>query len=243
MKKKRFWLGAAVGIPLLLLSTLAWAEYKGQFGLFIGQKSMDLDVSGDADGVEDQQEFGFSFSFGDVEWPVMFAVDVLFSEGDDDFLADSYSFVYVGPYFDYTVTYDYTADYTFETMEIDIGVRKFWREDKKFVPYVGGGLALITLEGNVKVRTSVDFEGTPVPESGSSVDLIDDEDTALGYWVNGGVLWRFNSSWEVGADFRYSDAEAKLNTGQGFFNLTGVIDQIDTDAGGFHAGIYAGYHW
>ena len=247
MKKTRFWLGAALGVPFLLLSTLAWAELKGQFGLFFpGGKFMDLDVASEADRVEKQAEIGFSLSFGDVDWPVMLAVDVMTSGSDDDFLADSYSFDYAGPYFNYTVTYNYFLDYDVDTTEVNLGVRKFWREEKRFAPYVGGGLAFVTLDATSKLLTEVDVEGIAVPGASASLELVDDSDTAVGYWVNGGLqwrMWRGSGSLLLGVDVRYSDAEAELDTGQGGFNLTGVIDEDEVDAGGLHAGITFGYHW
>lgn len=99
------------------------------------------------------------------------------------------------------------------TSEIDIGVRKIFDDHNSSVrPYIGGGLALISAE----------IEATNFS--------ISDDDRSLGIWLNGGVYWTLNQSFNIGIDLRYSKAEVTL------FN-------VDGEAGGTHIGLMLGYHW
>ncbi len=162
-------------------------------------------------GVDSQPEFGVSVTL-DFQWPVALAIDLL-SSRDDTTEA-------LSP----TVTRKTEVD----TLELDLGVRKFW-EIKKWRPYVGGGLSVIRLD--TKQTTLTDILGNIVPDT-----LIDDDDTGFGYWLAGGTLWTLPKGFNVGDEVRYSDAEGDL-TSEGFTSKQGF------DAGGFHIGVMLGYHW
>ena len=128
-----------------------------------------------------------------------------------------------------------------DTLELDLGVRKFW-EIKKWRPYIGGGLALIELDAK-QTRTSTGFTVEIPPGSGNfevflagDDTFVDDDDSGVGFWLSGGTLWTLPEGFNVGAELRYSDADGDLN-----------IEQFDTkqsfDAGGFHLAVMLGYHW
>jgi len=162
-------------------------------------------------GVDNQPELGVSVTL-DFQWPVALAIDLL-SSHDDTTEATS-------P----TVMRRTRVD----TLELNIGVRKFW-EIKKWRPYVGGGLAMIQLDA--KQTTSTNILGNIVKDT-----LIDDDDTGVGFWLSGGTLWMLPEGFNVGAELRYSDADSDL-TSEGF------TSKQNFDAGGFHLAVMLGYHW
>ncbi len=103
------------------------------------------------------------------------------------------------------------------TLETDIGVRKIFEiSGSSFKPYIGGGVALIAAD----VRNRKDGR------SGS----LQDDDTVVGTWVGGGLYYAATEQFNIGLDLRYSQGEVTL------------FDE-DLEAGGFHTGISAGYHW
>jgi outer membrane protein W len=110
-----------------------------------------------------------------------------------------------------------------------MSVRKFW--GKKIQPYVGGGLALIQL--NAK---QIESGTLGVPGTEFSIVNVDDDDSAVGIWINAGLLYRINSRFHVGVDLRQSDAEADLSPELSSSDLT-------VDSGGTHVGVVLGYHW
>lgn len=99
------------------------------------------------------------------------------------------------------------------TLEIQAGVKKIWDLEFPVEPYVAGGLAHIS--GTIK-------EGFTRQTSES--------DSAIGYWINAGLYWRFSRLFSAGVDFRYSSAKITL------------YDQT-FDAGGRHMALSVNYHW
>ena len=141
----------ALGVPV----EQVLAEMKGEVSLFLGQKSLDeneldniepfIDASGNMD-VGTPMEYGVAVSFGDVDWPVMIAVDLLLAEDDDSVRADYY--------------YGFaTEDVEVETTELNVGVRKFFAAKEKVHPYVGGGVAYIQADASQIARLF--SEGSP----------------------------------------------------------------------------------
>ncbi len=106
------------------------------------------------------------------------------------------------------------VDWEVTTAELNLGVRKVWDRLGGICPYIGGGLAFIYAEGTLKT-----FDGS-----------LAEDDTAAGYWINGGVYWTLGGSFNLGLDLRYSSAEVTLYG-------------VDGEAGGGHAGLILGYHW
>jgi opacity protein-like surface antigen len=101
-----------------------------------------------------------------------------------------------------------------ETFEINFGVRKIWDQDPLVRPFIGGGISLIgaKLEGSA-------FGGS-----------VSDDDTAVGFWIDGGVYWALTESFNLGLELGFSKAEVTL------FN-------VDGEAGGIHLGALMGYHF
>lgn len=100
------------------------------------------------------------------------------------------------------------------TSEFDFGVRKFFGDETDVAGFIGGGLGFIGAEAEVT------FGGASASE----------DDSALGFWIDGGVQGRFFEAMNLGIDLRYSQAEV---------NIGGV----DADAGGTTLGVYIGYGW
>jgi hypothetical protein len=113
---------------LFLLAAPAVFAGEGHVNLFLGQKQLEHDFQLD---VADQDEFGVQVSFGNPDWPVMVAVDLMTSSADER----------VGPL---------VVDVS--TTELNTGVRKFW-EKGRARPYIGGGLAFIN--GEVTIDTGL----------------------------------------------------------------------------------------
>jgi len=209
-----------VALSFVFLVTPAMAG--GDVNVFFGQRSISDDDLEDLE-VDEPDQFGVVVSL-DFDWPVALAIDLLSSSDDN-----SETFVYQYPGYTYTVKYKVDVD----ILELDVGVRKFWGE--KLRPYVGGGLAYAQLDGQLKADAMFD----PGPEF--SFTLLDDSDSDIGFWLNGGFVYtlrRFN----VGVDIRYSDASADLalkplTPGDPSPGSVGV------DSGGTQYGIVLGYHW
>ncbi len=197
-------------LALVVCLTTSSAMAGGDANFLFGYKMLS---EGDFDdlGVDNQPELGVSVTL-DFQWPVALAIDLL-SSHDDTTQA-------IAP----TVMRRTEVD----TLELNIGVRKFW-EIKKWRPYVGGGLAMIQLDA--KQTTSTNILGNIVKDT-----LIDDDDTGVGFWLSGGTLWTLPEGFNVGAELRYSDAEGDL-TSEGF------TSKQSFDAGGFHLAVMLGYHW
>jgi opacity protein-like surface antigen len=94
-----------------------------------------------------------------------------------------------------------------------------------------------TAELDIGIRKSF-LDGNFHPYAGGGLAVIessidgnnDDSDTGLGYWVSGGLYYSIIEHINVGLDLRYSHAKTTL------FG-------IDTQAGGTHVALFAGYHW
>ena len=101
----------------------AQAGFDGEVNFFLGQKSLDDFWSPSLD---TQTEFGAVMSFGQDDWPVHIAADVLTSARG-------------------TAAYDPSVGSSTTnglTFEIDAGVRKIWKAGQ-VRPYIGGGVGVI----------------------------------------------------------------------------------------------------
>jgi hypothetical protein len=108
--------------------------------------------------------------------------------------------------------YGYSYKIEAETLELDAGVRYLFRKDKTVVPYLGGGLAYI--DGELKV------EGYKF------------SDSAVGFWIAGGVNFRIGKFVNLGVDLRSSSAEIQPSE-----------LPIEIDAGGLSYGVLLGFRW
>ncbi|WP_375748090.1 outer membrane protein [Vibrio sp. HN007] len=99
--------------------------------------------------------------------------------------------------------------------EMNIGLRyKPQIASSAFTPYFGGGVSFVAVE--LEEINS----GTKTTHNG----------TGTGYWVGGGIDFRFYNQWSVGLDARYSSVDVELNGEK-------------RDAGGFGWGATIGYHF
>ncbi len=204
------WLILLFALVVCLSTSSAMAG--GDANAVFGYKTLSEGAFDDL-GVDSQPELGISVTL-DFQWPIALAIDLLTSHDDRSSTSAA----------DFPVTTRTKVD----TLELDLGVRKFW-EIKKWRPYVGGGLSMIRLE--TKQTTSTDFLGNIVNDT-----FIDDDDSGIGYWLSGGTLWTLPEGFTVGAEVRYSDADGDL-TSEGF------TEKQSFDAGGFHLAVMLGYHW
>ena len=139
---------------------------------------------------------------GHSDWPINIAIDLLSSRGTFD------GFDYApGPGIFY-VEEEVTTD------ELHLGVRHYFEANSRMRPYIGGGLAFINLESDLRI---------------DSGPLIHDEGHGSGIWLNGGIIWGFNE-FNLGLDARLSAADIEMDAG-------------DFQGGGAHAGLILGYHW
>ena len=198
----------AIGIMLtsLLLATTAAAatddnRVTGSFGIAIGVK--DLDAGWEPLG--DQTATVFSLTIGKKKWPVLIVLDRVSAEDEETRIIGFCFF----PFFPCTT--EVTAKS--KTSEWDLGVRRVWRQDKRFRPYVGGGIAFI--EGKIRVN-----------DQGISA-----ADSTTGYWLDTGFRQPFKRSrMDWGFDLRYSEGTIHLGNGE-------------VDAGGTQILFYLGGRW
>jgi hypothetical protein len=99
------------------------------------------------------------------------------------------------------------------TTEFNAGVRKIWKTGKAR-PYVGGGFGILSarLEENIQLL------------------VIDDSDSTLGVWLNGGAFWRLGKKFNIGIDVRMSAGEV-------------TVFGRDIQAGGASVGLLLGWGW
>jgi len=216
VKKKLLFVAAALACALCVAPALA--EMQGDAHLWLGKKWM----SSDWEPLDKPKQYGVGANFGGVDWPVMIAVDVLFSSDDHSY---TYDYGY-GYFFSYNLDVDGT--------ELDLGVRKFWTYRDKFRPYVGGGLAYIKQDATVSVTYPEVFRITQdVTES------VKFDDSGTGFWLNAGVNWAITPKLYIGLDLRYSDADVEFRY-EDIFESRQVEGVEKLDGGGTHAGIVFG---
>jgi len=201
------------GFPALLLLLVfavlpAWAG--GSANLLLGQKWL-ADDRLDAAGVDTQFVYGVAVTL-DFDWPVDLAFDLTQSSADDTLDLGS----------------GFALDTDVDTLEFDAGVRKLWGD--RLQPFVGGGVSWIRLSAEQVEQVPAGAGGT------TSVPVVDDSGSGVGFWLNAGLLYRVGSHFNVGLDLRYSDADADLQP-------VGSDDSVNLDSGGTQVGLLLGYHW
>lgn len=196
---------AAVAAFLIVGALAPAAMADGNVNFIIGQKEMDENF-GQREDIEEQDMFGALIDFGVMDWPVNISFDIISSSQDVD---------------------DDEFDLNLEgsTLELDLGAKLYFMKDTPFRPYVGGGLAFISAE----------IDEARDPDGDLDFDEAHLEDESLGYFVNGGLLWRIGERFNLGADVRWSKAEIEVEDDFG--------DPRDVEAGGFSYGVFAGFGW
>ncbi len=178
-----------------LLATTASAatdddRITGSVGIAAGFKNLDAGWEPQ----DDQVAVVVSLTIGKKKWPVHFALDYVSGEHRE---TRTTGFPVIPPFCCFMT--EVTAKS--ETSELDLGVRRVWRQDKKFRPYAGGGIAFI--DGEIRVD-----------EAGLSAD-----DSTTGYWLDAGFR-KFKRRIGWGFDLRYS--EGTINLGDGEVDAGGV---------------------
>ena len=165
----------------------------GDINLLIAGKSLDKDKWGPTD---QQGEVGLLSNWQGRDWPVTLAVDLLAANRNASISSGGFT------------------EQKAKTSELDLGVRKIWRTDAHFRPYVGGGLALASAQ--------IDKTGP--------AGTVSEHDNGTGIWLNGGVFWTLSTAFNLGFDVRLSGGDVRLYG-------------VNRSAGGLHLGLLAGYHW
>ena len=130
--------------------------------------------------MRDQLETGIQASIGADGWPVWIALDYL-SASDSE--SDLTSLGLIAPLFGQPISKTAAES---KTREFDLGVRKFWGQNR-VRPYLGGGVAFV--EGEIIVE-------------GFGLD-----DSAIGMWANAGLMFVIGEHVNLGIDLRVSRAE------------------------------------
>jgi len=212
--RRRLWLPVVVSLALLAAPALAGG---GDANLWVGKKLISDETLEDQN-VDDPTQWGawISLDLG----PVALAIDLLIS-GADDSRTDTEDII------------SSTVRTDVDILELDLGVRKFWGQKAR--PYIGGGLAIAKADAQVTEQLSIGIVTLP------AVTLLDNGDTGLGYWLNGGFIYTIGKSFNLGADLRYSDASVTLQPTDLAPDET--APSLDVDAGGFQFGVMLGFHW
>ncbi len=156
----------------------------GTAGVALGVKILDSGW----EPLGDQTVSIISLTIGKKAWPVQIALDYVSGEASDTHVG---GFPLIPPFCCFTTTVLAES----ETTEWDVGVHRVFRQDKKFRPYLGGGIAF--MDGELRV-----------PAQGIFAD-----ESTTGYWADTGFRQGAGRWWEWGIDLRYSKGEVNLGSG------------------------------
>jgi len=188
---------------LLILSASAVQAMEVNINFLLANKSLDSDDWGDpaiGEDADSQPAFGIATTFGGKDWPVAIALDQITSA--------RYDTVRV------SLPLPAEVDLVQGTWELDAGVRKIWKKGKAR-PFVGGGLGIIAARQE---------------KHALGLLTMDDTDSTVGLWFNGGAFWRLGKRFNIGVDLRLSAGEVTL-FGE------------DVKAGGGTLGLLLGWGW
>jgi opacity protein-like surface antigen len=230
-----------LAVAVVLCAGTSMAKMKGDANIILGSKWFGSDYEIDEDILYDKQdstlgidltqqmEYGVVLNFGKVDWPVAIAVDVLYASDDDQ---DSFTYDYTKQSYTYGIKLETT------TTEVAVGVRKFFLPDGKFQPYIGGGVDWIMADAKLTAY----YEGTSVPLKQASEEFVfvDDSESTIGFFLNGGVMWRLGERINLGLDIRYSDGSVDFEA-EDLLKQTTTTESVDV--GGTHAGIVFGFRF
>ncbi len=210
--KRRMQAIAPVLLVAWTLSAVAFAG-GGEASVLYGQRALAEDEIEDAD-ADNATQYGVAVSL-DFDWPFLLALDLLSASKDKTQ--------------DQSGAFPYQISTEVQTLEFDVGVRKFFLRDSRWRPFIGGGLAWVQLDAQ-QIES-----GSFGPGTEYSTAVVDDSDGGVGLWLDGGFLFRFGS-FHVGVDARWSDASADIAP-------IGSTGSIDIDSGGIQYAAAFGYHW
>jgi hypothetical protein len=214
----------AVLILLAAFPTQASAEpgWDGSLNFVLARRP----ANGDLQPTDTMSQYGLAWSFGRSDWPIKLAFDLVYAKGDGVEKGEIPGIpaspgpppvLEVPP-----IPWEKMAETS--VMEMALGVRKEWGEGITH-PFLGGGL-----EGTYLAYQSVYAEvGSP------SVTQVDDNDTAVGIWLDAGSTWRIGKRFNLGFEVRYSFAEVRLEVDP----ATGHTERKDASA--LQYGLVAGW--
>jgi hypothetical protein len=124
------------------------------------------------------------------------------------------------------------------TLELGVGARRQWTVLKSWAPYLGAGGSWVraTVVDDVVDPAQGDFGAVVLSQRGS--------DSAIGWWVGGGLMRRVGPRFRIGLTARYSSAKVTLPDTRvvgelPYYRFTGVEREVE--AGGRHIGLVLGW--
>jgi hypothetical protein len=183
---------------LLAAGAFGPAVAGGNVNFVAGGRGLDRDFWGDLD---EQDVFGVMADYTAPTWPVRIEGAIFFSSRTTDFTEQVF----------FT-----TSEVEGRVSELAVGLNKTWDTRGRTRPFVGGGLAWVVAEEEIRSE----FFG----------DAHEDAE-ALGVYVHGGIFWRVGATFNLGFDARLMGT-----TDIGFFQASG-------DASYGQVGILLGWGW
>ena len=158
--------------PLVAQEEHTWPK---SFNLLLGRRTLD---DGDLWVPADDQNFlGGDFEFGRDDWPLMISLGFSTSrEEQESMLPDPED-----------PTTEVLTNVTGTVWEIDVGIVRYWRREKKLRPFLGGGVPVLFAE----VERQVDRK------------VLEKNDTSLGIFTKAGVVVRVSPHFSIGGEARW----------------------------------------
>ncbi|MBU0995892.1 MAG: hypothetical protein KJ737_25635 [Proteobacteria bacterium] len=206
MKKYLFLLMISF-IFALFSKTVTASEWTGNVNLLLGVKMLN---ENDWEPVNEQGELSIHVDLRSRDWPISIEMGLSGSYDTQE---------------DYIGIEDFNRDGS--TGEFKFGVRKTWEPDESFRPYLGGGLAVITVKEELRFP-QVSYN---------------DEDTCLGLWIHGGLYWTLSNAFNIGFDLGFTGGKASLIDIDLQTADNKIFTEKDIAAGGGHFAFFVGYHW
>ena len=191
---------AMVIILISFVTTANAEEWTTNMNVLAVSKTLSKD---DWEPIDKQKGIGFMFDFGKKDWPANIAIDIISTFSDKES---------VGIY-----------EVTSRSTEFDIGVRKYFNENKNFMPYVGGGVCSIEHTAEI-AGISADASGTGVWGSVGFLTVLKGRNAEI----------NSNRGMTVGLEVRVSKADGEFEDS--------VTDQ-ELELGGTMIAFFVGYHW
>ncbi|MBU0674202.1 MAG: hypothetical protein KJ950_06130 [Proteobacteria bacterium] len=130
-------------------------------------------------------------------WPVSLAVDLLYSRSQMYLYTGNDAYRAKTGFGDFEIPAHVLMDLRVETCELALGVRKTWLSFDTVRPFVGGGLDLAWVKGELNTE-----------EAGRS-----NIGRGAGFWVAGGMNLIFNEYLNFAFESRYSRVETDMSLG------------------------------
>ncbi|MBU0483138.1 MAG: hypothetical protein KKB30_01320 [Proteobacteria bacterium] len=156
--------------------------------------------------VLDQDQWGPRPTTGEVaimgsieknSWPLALSLDMFYSKTETLIFSGETSFQASDGFGGFTIAPYTHIDLNIRTWEIDLGVKKIWRDFETVRPYLNGGLSLIGAEG----------------EMTQTENIYSNNGTAFGLWAGLGANLVFNESLNIAFEVRRSEAKADMTIG------------------------------